>query len=59
MTELLFATLRCGLVLGQFPPSGAGGGGVTVSRSWTMEILLSVVFVGLTLFAVCRRSNRT
>lgn len=42
------------IVLAQ-PPAQTG---ITVSRSWGAEILISLAFVGLALFAVCRRSNR-
>ena len=48
--------LAAGLTLAQAPPPPPSA--VQVSRSWTMEILISVVFAGLAIFAVCRRSNR-
>lgn len=39
-------------------PAPAGGGGVIVRSLWT-EILLTTVMVGLSLFAVCRSSQRS
>lgn len=39
-------------------PAPAGGGGVIVRSLWT-EILLTTVMVALSLFAVCRSSQRS
>ena len=57
MTEVLASVSGVAIrVLAQAPPPPSSG--ITISRSWTMEIVVTVVMIGLALYAVTRQSRR-